>query len=229
MDKEQIKIAIIDYQMGNLFSIKRACEHVGLIPVVTSAKSVVREANGIILPGVGAFGDAMDNLRRLDLIEPIKDFIGSSRPFMGICLGLQLLMSESEEFGSHDGLDIIRGSVVRFPNAGREGHKKKVPQVGWNRIYPHERTMPRYWEWSPLKDIETNTYMYFVHSYYAIPEESGVILSCTDYEGTEYASSFFRNNVFACQFHPEKSGYEGLRIYSTWAKMLGDKRKMAYE
>jgi glutamine amidotransferase len=168
----------------------------------------------------------MDELRRLDLVGPIKDFIEIGKPFMGICLGLQLLMSESEEFGRHEGLDVIRGSVVRFPNTGREGQKIKVPQVGWNRIFPPESSAPRYWKESQLKGIASNTYMYFVHSFYAVPTENEVILSRTNYQGTEYVSSVFRDNVFACQFHPEKSGNEGLRIYSNWAAMIKTKRNV---
>lgn len=192
----------------------------GLTPVITSDKSVLMDASGVILPGVGAFGDAMDNLRRLDLIGPIKDFIGSGKPFMGICLGLQLLMSESEEFGRHEGLDVIRGSVVRFPNTVLEGQKIKVPQVGWNRIHPPLQGKGRQWENSPLQGIEADEYMYFVHSFYTVPVDPEVVLAYTTYEGTEYASSLFKNNVFACQFHPEKSAIEGLKIYKNWSLLI---------
>lgn len=229
MGKDKIQIAIIDYEMGNLFSVKKACEHVGLEGLISSDKDTIMKSDGIILPGVGAFGDAMDNLKRLDLISPIKDFIGSGKSFMGICLGLQLLMSESNEFGHHEGLDVIKGTVVRFPNIDTEGRKIKVPQVGWNRIYSPYTAESGFWEASPLSKIADSVYMYFVHSFYAVPSEKSVILSCTNYESTEYASSILHNNVFACQFHPEKSENNGLKIYENWAKMVENKRKESYE
>ncbi len=205
-------VAIIDYGMGNMFSVKRACEHVGLEPLIAHTESMLMNSSAAILPGVGAFGDAMDNLKKMGLVEPIKKFVASGKPFMGICLGMQLLMSDSEEFGKHKGLDIIKGPVRRFPPVKSGGGVVKVPQVGWNQIRPSLLK----WDASPLKNIEKDAYMYFVHSYYVVPEDKGVVLSVTDYEGTEYCSSILWKNIFACQFHPEKSADQGLTIYSNW-------------
>jgi glutamine amidotransferase len=216
-DRKQI--AIIDYEMGNLFSVQRACGQVGLNSLVTADAAAIMKSDAMILPGVGAFGDAMNNLKRLDLIAPIKEFIESGKPFMGICLGMQLLMSESEEFGFHKGLDIIKGTVVKFPTLGSEQRAIKVPQVGWNRVYrlPHDESM---WRNSLLRGIANNEYMYFVHSFYTVPEDPKLILSFTDYEGTEYSSSFSLKNIFACQFHPEKSATAGMKIYENFVSVI---------
>lgn len=215
-----LQAAVIDYEMGNLFSVKRACEQAGLDAVITSDASVVMTSDAVILPGVGAFGDAMDNLRRLDLVAPIKEFVKTGKPFMGICLGMQLLMSESEEFGYHKGLDIIEGSVVRFPVENKGSGKLKVPHVGWNRITRPSFEDRTYWNESPLQNIMDGEFMYFVHSYHAVPSDRGAVLSTTTYEGTHFCSSIFKRNVFACQYHPEKSAAEGIKIYKNWASAI---------
>lgn len=217
---KKCQVAIIDYGMGNLFSVQRACQEVGLGPVITSDKKVILDSAAAILPGVGAFGDAMSNLKKLGLVTPIKKFIESGKPFMGICLGMQLLMSQSQEFGNFKGLDIIKGSVVKFPNIHSGNQKTKVPQVGWNRILLPAQKKEGYWSNSLLKDIAAGTFMYFVHSYYAIPLASGVILSVTNYEDTEYCSSLSYENIFACQFHPEKSASTGLKIYNNFSSAV---------
>jgi len=211
------RVAIIDYHMGNLFSVEHACTYVGLDPVVTSDRDVIRGAAAAILPGVGAFGQAMKNLRSLNLIDSIHEYVNSGRPFMGICLGLQLLFSESGEFGKHQGLDIIPGKVVRFPNRTPEGRLCTVPCMGWNAITCPPQSS---WEHSPLSSIGSGTCMYFVHSFYVVPDRQSDILSLTSYEQTEYCSSILRNNVFATQYHPEKSGLEGIKIYENWAKKI---------
>ena len=151
--KNKNNIAIIDYGMGNLFSVKLACDYAGLNSIITSDKHTIIKSNAVILPGVGAFGDAIDSLKRLDLISPIKDIIARKTDFLGICLGLQLLMSESEEFGSFKGLDIIEGTVKKFPTESKTKYKVKVPQVGWNQIYYPEPHDISYWSNSPLKSI----------------------------------------------------------------------------
>src|SRR3972149_7122485 len=177
----RLMVAIIDYESGNLFSVKRACENAGLRPVITSDVSVIMDSNAVILPGVGAFEDAMDNLGKLDLITPINEFIETGKLFMGICLGMQLLMTESEEFGNHKGLNIIKGNVIRFPSNNSDDNKIKVPQVGWNQIF-RPSTNEDCWDKSPLKDIKNGEFMYFVHSYYPQPEDTEVVLSTTTYE-----------------------------------------------
>jgi len=220
LDKSLPVVSILDYGMGNLFSIKQACEHVGMKPIITSDRSVICASDALILPGVGAFRDAMDCLHSMDLIVPLLDFVASGKPVMGICLGLQLLLSESEEFGIHKGLGIIKGHVIRFPIRDEKGRMNKVPHVGWNRIYMNNNTDRKGWEKTPLTAVNDGEFMYFVHSYYVQPDENHVILSMTEYGGVEYCSSLLYKNVFGVQFHPEKSSLEGMKIYRDWAKFL---------
>jgi imidazole glycerol-phosphate synthase subunit HisH len=212
------RVAIIDYQMGNLFSVGHACQTVGLETVITSDPAVIKDCEAAILPGVGAFGEAMENIGRLGLTGPIRDFIDSGRPFLGVCLGLQLLFTESEEFGSHRGLDVIPGKVVRFPQIGPGGGKLKIPQIGWNQIRPAGGA--RSWEGSAFEGIHPQSYMYFVHSYYVKPDQVADVLSVTNYEGLDYCSSISHGNVLATQFHPEKSAQEGLLIYRNWSAVI---------
>ena len=212
-------VAIIDYGLCNLFSVQHACEYVGLKPILTSDKSKIMVADAAILPGVGAFDDAMNNLRNLDLITPIKEFIKSGKPFMGICLGMQLLLSESEEFGNHKGLNIIEGSVAKFPAKNSSNKKNNVPQIGWNQIFRPSFAKETYWNKSPLKNIKNGEFMYFVHSYYPIPVNTETVLSTTIYEETKFCSSIKWRNVFAFQFHPEKSQDLGLAILSNFMEV----------
>ena len=201
-------IAIIDYGMGNLRSVHKAFEAVGHGAVVTREARVIRDASHVVLPGVGAFGDCMANLDRYGLIDPIRKSIESGRPFLGICLGLQLLFTESEEFGTHKGLGIIPGRVRRFAI----DPTLKVPHMGWNEV---EILRP-----APIfEGVKTGTHCYFVHSYYVEPDDSRVVASVTDYGG-RFVSSVWRDNVVACQFHPEKSQAVGLQLI----KNFGDWR-----
>ena len=204
------EILVVDYQMSNLFSVLRAIEKEGYTPKLTSDPDKITSAKALILPGVGAFKAAMDNLRHLDLVDPIIDFIQSGKPFMGVCLGLHLLFEESEEFGIHKGLGIIQGRVKKFQS--RKGFQDSIPQIKWNNINPLSLS----WQESPLKGINKNAWMYFVHSYFVEPLDKNIILSETEYCGISYCSSILQNNIFATQFHPEKSGKEGLKIYKNW-------------
>lgn len=208
-------IAIIDYQISNIFSVKHAFDSLGVESVVTSDPKVIMEAKAAILPGVGAYGDCMLNLKNLNLIEAILEFIKSGKPFMGVCLGLQLLFSQSTEFGRHQGLNVIKGEVNRFPSENDKGEVIRVPQIGWNRIY-HTSKNRLNWQRSPLKALKNKDYMYFVHSYYVKPQDKSVIVSYTNYSGFEYCSSIIKDNIFAVQFHPEKSGPRGIEIYRNW-------------
>ncbi|MCG3204395.1 MAG: Imidazole glycerol phosphate synthase subunit HisH [Elusimicrobia bacterium] len=211
-------VAIIDYGLGNLYSIKRACEHVGLESKLTSDKSEILNAAAVILPGVGAFGDAMNNLAKLDLVSVLRDVCASGTPLFGICLGLQLLMRESHEFGHHKGLCLIDGDVVKIPAEMTVGKRYKVPQVGWNQV-----NVPlggREWKGTLLEGISPGGYFYFVHSYYVRPTDPGVILSSTTYGSTSFCSSVQFGNVFAVQFHPERSGPLGLLLYSNLNKII---------
>ena len=208
------KIIIIDYQSGNLFSISQALTNVGLNVTISSDADDIATADALVLPGVGAFGAAIENIKKMGLVEPIKEFVNSGKPFLGICLGLQLLFSSSDEFDSSQGLDIIKGRVKRFNNNDAAGRVIKVPQIAWNTIQKTENSS---WEGTPLYNIEEDKDMYFVHSFYVTPEDKDLILTETDYGGVKYASSILNKNIFACQFHPEKSAAEGLKIYKNWA------------
>ena len=202
-------IAIIDYGMGNLRSVQKGFERVGREAVVTSDAKTILSASKVVLPGVGAFPDCMRNLREYGLIEAVLQSISSGKPFLGICLGLQLLFTESEEFGISKGLDIIKGRVVRFKGPEFDNRQSatnilKVPHMGWNSISIRRRP-------PALADIPDNSHVYFVHSFHVVPEDKGVIATTTPY-GIEFVSSVWKDNVFAVQFHPEKSQTLGLSI-----------------
>jgi imidazole glycerol-phosphate synthase subunit HisH len=200
-----IKIAIIDYGMGNLRSVSKAFERMGYPVEVTRNSRQIADATHVILPGVGAFPDCMQNLEQMELIDPIRSALASGKPFLGICLGLQLLFTESEEFGLHKGLGWIRGRVVRFKN-----NELKVPHIGWNAL-TLQKAVPVFDGLSP------NAMVYFVHSYYVVPEDSTLIATTTEY-GIPFVSSIAADNVFACQFHPEKSQAVGLKILQNFAQ-----------
>ena len=215
------QVAIVDYGMGNLYSVKHACEHVGLSARITSGRDELLSASAIILPGVGAFGVAMENLRALDLLEPLRDIAASPTPFVGICLGMQLLMTESQEFGVHRGLDLVEGQVVRLKETPVKTRSVKVPQVGWNRIRetPSHSNGRKAWLGTLLEGVADGEYMYFVHSFYCRPADMRATLSVTQYGTVEFASTIQRGNIVGIQFHPERSGPQGLRIYrdlSAW-------------
>jgi imidazole glycerol-phosphate synthase subunit HisH len=221
--EQKTRVAIVDYGMGNLFSVRQACEHVGLEVGITSARDEILEADAVILPGIGAFGDAMATLARLDLVEVLRDIAASGKPLVGVCLGLQLLMTESLEFGLHKGLGIIEGQVVRFDNPLEDSRKLKVPQVGWNSIHRvggSENGASQAWDNSPLAGLADGEFMYFVHSYIVQPEAQDVLLSVSRYGQIEFCSSIHSRNIFACQFHPERSGTEGLKIYRNLASHI---------
>jgi len=199
-------IAIVDYGMGNLKSVEKGFKKVGIAATVTSDPKVVGDANAVVLPGVGAFRDCIRNLTDLSLTEAVVTAINKGKPFLGICLGLQVLFSESEEFGTCKGLDIFRGKVVRF----QEG--LKVPHMGWNTVKIINRP-------PILSGIEDNAYFYFVHSFYVVPEDKGIIATTTDY-GTDFTSMVWKDNVFATQFHPEKSQELGLKVLAGFGKFV---------
>jgi glutamine amidotransferase len=205
-------ITIIDYGMGNLRSVQKGFERLGFDARVTADPGDVERAGKLVLPGVGAFRDCMENLRSGGFVEPIKRHIEDGRPFLGICLGLQLLFTESEEFGRHQGLGIIPGRVVRFPAEMRQGGDElKVPHMGWNQIAVR-RPAPIF------KGVADGAAVYFVHSYYVVPEDEGVVATVTDY-GIPFCSSIWRDNVMATQFHPEKSQQVGLAILKNFGEL----------
>ena len=195
-------IFIVDYGMSNLHSVRRGLEAVGATVKVTADPSELDGAGGIVLPGDGAFGQTMDNLEEGGWVEPLSRAIERGVPFLGICLGMQLLFETSEELGEHRGLGILRGCVKRFPYG-------KVPQIGWNQLRIHGGS-------KMLVGVKDNFYAYFVNSYYCEPEDRSVIASETEY-GIEFASSVEWKNVWGTQFHPEKSGTHGLRMLKNFA------------
>lgn len=197
-------ILIIDYGAGNLRSVARAVARVGYAARITSDPEAVRYADAVILPGVGAAADTMRNLRERQLVEPVKEYISSGRPFLGICMGLQVLFAISEEGGEHECLGIFRGRVKKLP-AGL-----KVPHMGWNEVYIRRRS-------SIFADIPQGQFFYFVHSYYAEPEDWSIVAAETDY-GITFPAAIAAENVVATQFHPEKSGAWGLRIYKNFLR-----------
>ena len=201
-------IAIVDYGMGNLRSVQKGFERVGFQAEVTREVSKIASARGIVLPGVGAFQACMENLRRFELIETIQRVVRDQKPFLGICLGFQLLFAESEEFGLQKGLDLFPGRVVGF----HAGNGLKVPHMGWNRIEIKQNT--------PFLDgLSSGDYVYFVHSFYVVPEDSSVVATTTDY-GSPFVSSIATERLFACQFHPEKSQELGLRILANFGRFV---------
>jgi len=206
-------IAIVDYGMGNLRSVQKAIEKVGFSADVTRSPQHIADADAVILPGVGAFKDCMDNLDQLNLITPVLKAIASGKPFLGICLGLQLLFSESLEFGRHPGLDVIKGVVKPFSptmtNPDDTQEFLKIPHMGWNSI---KRLKPV----PVLSNINDGDYFYFVHSYYVEPVDEKVVATATDY-GSEFVSAIAFDNVLATQFHPEKSQQQGLTILRDFA------------
>lgn len=192
-------IAIIDYDAGNIKSVAKALEYLGEVPVVTRDKEILRKADKVILPGVGSFGDAMHKLHEYGLVEVIKEIIENKTPFLGICLGLQLLFESSEESPGVKGLGILKGKIVRFS----EENNLKIPHIGWNSLsYPKKGTL--------FEGIAENSYVYFVHSYYLQAEED-VVVATSEY-GNLIHASVEKDNLFACQFHPEKSSEVGLAI-----------------
>jgi imidazole glycerol-phosphate synthase subunit HisH len=199
-------IAIIDYGMGNLRSVQKGLERVGFETLVTRDVSQIQAARGVVLPGVGAFSACMENLAKFALVEPIREIVRQKKPFLGICLGFQLLFSESEEFGKQKGLGLFSGKVVGF----HANENLKVPHMGWNRIDKKSD--------SPfLEGIASGDYVYFVHSFYVAPDDSSIIATTTDY-GSSFVSSIATDRLFACQFHPEKSQELGLRILANFGR-----------
>lgn len=203
-------VTVVDYGAGNLQSVCRALAATGQHALVTSAPDAIDHARGLILPGVGSAQDAMDALRKLDLVEPLRAYVASGRPFFGVCVGLQLLFDSSQEGGGVACLGILPGSVARFEAAPSEG--RKVPHMGWNTI-AFDRAHPL------LSGIPSESHFYFVHSYYAQPADHATILGRTEY-GVTFPSIVARDNVVAVQFHPEKSARMGLRMYENFGVMV---------
>lgn len=201
-------IALVDYGMGNIRSVSKAFEAVGVSVNITRDPEDLLKAKAIVLPGVGAFRDCINNLKTFGLANTLKEQILRGKPYFGICLGMQILFSESEEFGHTEGLEIFRGKVVRF----RLPKEYKIPHMGWNSIKIKKKS-------KILDGIQDNSYFYFVHSYYVVPEDEKVVGAVTEY-GVEFTSMVIHENIFATQFHPEKSQKVGLRLIKNFVETI---------
>ena len=206
-------IAIIDYDIGNLRSVQKALEHVGADARLITTPQELARADKVVLPGVAAFGDAVDELRSMGLAEPLRKAVVEGMPFLGFCLGLQMLFETSSENGMHTGLGILPGKVVRFDfsSADLAGHRLSVPHMGWNQL-SIRRPCPM------LDGVDDGAFVYFAHSYHVVPADETVIATTTDY-GMEFVSSVWKDNIFATQFHPEKSQAVGLRLLENFVKV----------
>jgi len=204
-----VKLVIVDYGAGNLHSVAKAVDAQGVKPMITTSARYLDEADALIVPGVGAAEDTMSNLRRCGLVEPIKEYINSGRPFLGVCMGQQALFESSEENGFQECLGVLPGRIVRLPD------NQKVPHMGWNQVSIVQQ--------HPIfEGIEDHSYFYFVHSYVPQPDDPSIIVGETDY-GVKFASVVARDNVVATQFHPEKSGETGLRMYANFLRIATSK------
>ncbi len=202
-------VVVVDYGIGNVSSVLRAVSQFTKNCELSADHKKISSADRLILPGDGAFGDSMTQLRKRQLLEPIINYIRRGNKFLGICVGMQLLFSTSSEFGNHRGMNIIPGSVVGFPSS-KTKIRYKIPQIGWNKLLK-PKTLKN-WKGTIFEDISDGDWVYFLHSYIVVPEDDRYNLSLTDYGGILYSSAIMKDNISACQFHPEKSGTVGLKI-----------------
>ena len=198
-----MNVAIIDYKVSNLYSVQNALNHLGINNYITNNKEKILSSDAAILPGVGAFPEAIKKIKNLQLDEVIKSFIKSKRPFMGICLGFQLLFSKSQEFELTEGLDILKGEVLKFD----KNEVNIVPHIGWSKVL-YKKT-----DYQKTNNFFSDNYFYFVHSYYVRPQSKSIILSSTNYNNKNFCSSILHDNILACQFHPEKSSKSGVDLF----------------
>jgi glutamine amidotransferase len=210
-------ISVIDYGVGNLLSVQRGFDNCGTEVNFVSTPAEILAAEKLVLPGVGAFPNAMTSLSNLGLVSAIQDFSLTGRPMLAICLGMQLLLDESEEFGKTEGLGIIEGLVTAVPNTDAMGAKQKIPHIGWNEL--HTRQSKEVWQDSILNGLSSGDATYFVHSYMATPKNQENLLAYTPYGATDVPAVITKNNVTGCQFHPEKSGEVGLLILRNFMKL----------
>jgi len=210
------EVTIIDYGMGNLFNVVRAFERLDCKLIITNDYDKIMKSDRLLLPGVGGFEDGISNLKDNGLDNAIKEFAQTGRSLFGICLGMQLLMTLSEENGIHDGLDLIKGKVVQFSGTNADSNNYKIPQMGWNALQPPNKiengTGNIFWKDSILNNLDETPYMYFVHSYFVVPEDNKICLAETAYGKDLFCSVFQKDQIIGCQFHPERSGEEGLKI-----------------
>ena len=210
-------VIVVDYGVGNLLSVARALQTVGGQIELSGDPARIAAADRLVLPGVGAFGDCMAELGRRNLVEPVLRFAASGKPMLGICVGMQVLMEGSEEFGPHGGLALIPGRVSRIPATGTEGAPHKVPHIGWNPLLPKPNSSA--WQGTIFNDVEPGATCYFVHSFTAVPADDSHRLADATYGGRVISAAVRKGNVFGTQFHPEKSGPVGLQILKNFLEL----------
>ena len=209
-------VTIIDFGVGNIFSVRRAIEHCGAVPKLSADPNEIERSERVILPGVGAFADGMAGLRSRGLIDPIRQFAASGRPLLGICLGMQMLATTSTEFGSHDGLDLIKGHVVAIPDFDSDGKPQKIPYIGWGDLISSSK---QGWSNTMFEGTAEGSAVYLVHSFYFKPDDDAHRLADYTYGGNRITAAVGMANVMGCQFHPEKSGNVGLDIVSAFLRI----------
>ena len=209
------EVTVIDYGMGNLHSVCRALEHVGADPRLTEDPAEARAAKQLVLPGVGAFKDGMAELAKRGFVEALRDYAKTGRPLLGICLGMQMLFEESEEFGRHQGLGLLKGAVRAIPAQGTDGRPRKIPHVGWRAVHP---AWEGAWDDTLMAETPDGSEFYFVHSYTAMPAHREDRLADADYDGCAISAAVRRGNVYGFQFHPEKSGPAGLALLQRFVR-----------
>lgn len=209
------RVIVVDYGLGNVLSVTRAFDHVGAAPLLSSDPGIVEKADRLVLPGVGAFRDGMAGLAAAGLKDAVLGFAERGRPFLGICLGMQMMLDVSEEFGNHAGLGMIPGRVIPVPTHGKDGTPHKIPHIGWNDLTPTTGD----WNGTILKDLPAKAAVYFVHSFMSEPADPAHKLADCDYSGQRVGAVIRRDHLYGCQFHPEKSGPLGLRILENFMQV----------
>ena len=210
-------IAIVDYGIGNLLSVFRGIQKCGYNPVLISSKSDIQNSRKLILPGVGAFSDGMRSLKKKDFIDSILGFAASGKPLLGICLGMQMLFDKSLEHGMTQGLSLIPGEVIKIPETTKDGEQHKIPHISWSKLIKPNKSCN--WDNTILEDTKIGSNVYFIHSFYAKPSNNKYLLAETEYNGRLLAGVVKKNNVYGCQFHPEKSGNIGLNILNKFCEL----------
>jgi glutamine amidotransferase len=211
------RIVVVDYGLGNLHSVEKALNYLGIKALVSDGPDAIAQADGVILPGVGAFGDGIKRLTQQGFVPALRDYAGKGKPLLGICLGMQLLFSQSDEFGCHEGLNLIQGKVeYLLPQSVADEMKCRIPHIGWNRlVLPNWRTD---WKETILAGLKAGDEFYFIHSYHCVPADQSIVLATTNYGGNDITAVVKKGLIYGCQFHPEKSREVGLKILKTFSE-----------